>query len=457
MDFDLVIRGGTLISAWDKQATDLGILGDKIAAIGQGLHGKQELDATGMYVLPGGVDPHVHLEMPAGVTTSSDDFESGTRAAVMGGTTTIVDFVEPEANESLMEAFEKRKAAAQGKAVIDYGFHMTLTSAREDILAQIPQIIAAGMPSFKLYTTYAGMRLNDEDMLVAMRQVASQGGLVLVHCENDAIVRSATEFQKEAGHLSPSAHPLARPAAAEIEAVTRVLALAECGGVPVYIVHISTEGAVDALRNAFGRGQKAWGETCPQYLLLTEENYRGDGFEGAKFVCSPPLRTQKDLRKLWWAIDDNVVHSIGTDHCPFNFVGQKDLGREDFTRIPGGLPGIEARLGLMYTFGVRAGKMGLSQWVNTCCTNPAKIMRLYPRKGTLMPGADADVVVFDPKKKVKLSVDFLHERVDYTPYEGRQLTGWPKWVFSRGERVVNEGEFSGETGRGIYLSRSISP
>jgi dihydropyrimidinase len=455
MEFELVVRGGTLLSACDKQAADIGIRDGKIEAIGQGLIGDKMVDASGLYVLPGGVDPHVHLQMPAGETTSSDDFGSGTIAAVMGGTTTIIDFVEPEAGESLKNAFEKRKAAAAGKAVIDYGFHMTLSSTRDDWMAEIPWMISTGVPSFKMYTTYDGMRLNDEEMLYAMQRVAAAGGLVLVHCENDAIVKASTQAQQSQGILSPAAHPLARPAQAEIEAVTRVLALADCANVPVYIVHISTAGGAGALRSALERGVQAWGETCPQYLLLTEELYFSHGFEGAKFVCSPPLRAQKDMRKLWWALDDNVVQSIGTDHCPFNYVGQKDLGREDFTRIPGGLPGIESRLSLIYSYGVRAGKMGLRQWVNTCCTQPAKIMGLYPRKGTLMPGADADIVVFDPKMKVRLSAEFLHERVDYSPYEGLELTGWPKLVFSRGECVVREGIFSGESGRGLFLPRKL--
>lgn len=453
MTYDLVIQGGTLVTAADTVQADIAINGEQIAAIGHELPGERLLDARGKLVIPGGVDPHVHLQMPQGTTVSSDDWQTGTIAAAHGGTTTVIDFVEPEPGETLIDAYEKRRAEADGTSqphngvVIDYGLHMTLSQPALDHLDEVPDCVAAGMTSFKTYTTYEGMKLTDAEMLRAMAAVKSAGGIVLTHCENDALIQQATQHQIGSGIKGPGAHPVSRPALAEAEAIQRVLILAESVGVPAYIVHISTgRGAVELTR-AQARGQRAYGETCPQYLYLEDTLYTLVGFEGAKTVCAPPVRTVQDQTALWQALRQGEIQSTGTDHCPFNFAGQKDLGCDDFTRIPGGLPGIETRLALLF------GQLNTNRWVEVCCTNPAKIFGLYPRKGTLMPGGDADIVIFDPQRKVTITHDLLHENVDYTPYEGITVHGWPETTISRGAIIVQHGEFMGAPGRGRYLKR----
>lgn len=452
-DYDLVIRGGTIVTASELLSLDLGICSGKIAALGQNLTAKKVIDAGGLLVLPGAVDPHVHLEMPAGGTVSSDDWISGTIAALFGGTTTIIDFIEPETNQPLMQAYANRRALAEGRSMIDFGLHMTIARSDEETLSEIPTVRSAGMPSFKIYTTYEGACLSDEQILQVMSAVHHVGGIVLVHCENDAIIKYQTDLQLKAGNLSPAAHPRSRPAISEGEAVQRVLALAEASHTPVYIVHISTALGAEALAHARRNRQVAFGETCPQYLLLSEQLYDQQGFEGAKYVCQPPLRTPADQEVIWRLMSEGELQTIGTDHCPFYFRGQKELGRACFTDIPGGLPGIETRLALIYTAGVASGKISLNHWVDLCCTAPARIFGLYPRKGTLMPGADADLVLFDPHKKMTITRDQLHENVDYTPYENFPLQGYPIMTLTKGIVMVNDGRFSGPEGKGQYLER----
>lgn len=451
---DLVIRDGTLVTASEIIQADLGIQNGKIVAIGQGLQGKEALSARGLLVVPGAIDTHVHLEMPTPATVSSDDWRSGTVAAAHGGTTTVIDFVEPEAGQSLLAALQQRRAQAEGRAAIDYSLHMTLSQTDEETLAEIPKVIKEGVFSFKVYTVYEGLRLDDRGMVQALATVSQYGGLVIAHAENEAIVRHATQALLRAGKTGPESHPLSRPAVAEGEAVERMLALAEYTHAPILIVHISTRRGAEAVGRARRRGQTAFGETCPQYLLLDDTAYSQPDFEGAKFVCAPPLRKPEDNQFLWKALAEGEVQTVGTDHCPFFFVGQKELGREDFTKIPGGIPGIEARFALLYTFGVRAGRISLNRWVEACCTAPARIFGLYPRKGALLPGADADLVLFDPERAVTLTADFLHENVDYTPYEGLKLQGYPVLTLLRGEVLVREGEFVGTQGKGQFLKRT---
>ncbi len=453
MEFDLVIRNGRVITSQGETSADIAINGEKIAALEKGLHAVKEIDASGMLVLPGGIDPHVHLQMPVGETASSDDWFTGTRAAVCGGTTTVIDFVEPEPGESLHDALEKRKAEANGKAVIDYGLHMTITNTDAETLNQIDGILNAGVTSFKTYFTYEGFKLSDAEFLQVLTAVRKAGGIVLVHAENDAAIAYLKNELVSAGKTDPAYHAVSRPAVTEVEAVTRALALAEVAQANLYLVHLSTAGAIQAVRKAQHRGVHAFAETCPQYLLLDERELLRLDFEGAKFVCSPPLRNAFEQPEIWEGLADGTVSTVGTDHCPFFFKGQKELGRDSFTKIPGGLPGIESRLALLHTFGVRTGKLSLQRWVDVCSTLPAKVFGMYPQKGDIIPGSDADIVLFDPERKVRITQAFLHENVDYTPYEGFQLTGYPVMTIARGKVVCQDGTFAGAAGSGRFLFR----
>jgi dihydropyrimidinase len=452
-DIDLVISNGTLVTAADTFSADVGIHNGKIVSIGQKLTGTEKIDATGMLVLPGGVDPHVHLAMSTGQTTSSDDFSSGTIAAACGGTTTIIDFIEPTPGETLLDALANRRSQADGLSVLDYALHMTLTNARPDTLAQLPDVFQAGCTSFKTYLTYKDLMIKDSDFIQVLKAVHALGGLVLVHAENDAIIKFLTDHYVKEGCSEPRYHALSRPSGTEVEAVTRAIALAEVAGSPLYIVHVSTIAAAQAIAEARRRGIMIYGETCPQYLLLTAAELDRPGFEGAKYICSPPLRSTEDNLILWQALANGVLQTVGTDHCPFNYVGQKDLGRDTFTKIPGGIPGIESRLALLYTYGVRPGILSLNRWVQLCSTAPSEIFGLYPRKGSLAPGSDADIVIFDPEKSITISADLLHERVDYSPYEGLKLHGYPVITLRCGEVIVQEGVYLPDTGFGKFLKR----
>lgn len=455
MIFDLVISGGKLVTASTTYTSDIGINGETIAAIGEGLQGKEVIDARGKLVIPGAIDPHVHLEMPVGDTFSADDWASGTLAAACGGVTTVIDFVEPEPDEVLIAALQKRLESAQGKAVIDYGLHMTLRYDHPDTLNQIPAVVAEGCPSFKTYLTYEGFALSDKAFLNVLEAVGKARGMVLVHAENDAIVSYCTRQMIEKGKTSPGAHALARPAIAEMAAIQNSLAHAEVTGTPLYIVHISTAGGTSALEAAHLRGITAYGETCPQYLTLTEDKYDLPNFEGAKYVCSPPLRQKNDQETLWRGLAKGVLQTVGSDHCPFNFNGQKDKGRDSFVNIPPGLPGIEIRLALLFTFGVKKGHISINRWVDCCASSPARLFGLYPRKGHLIPGADADIVIFDPDKEIVVTKAVLHERVDYTPYEGIKLQGYPVMTILRGKSLVIENEYIGTAAHGQFLKRQV--
>lgn len=486
MSYDIVIRNGALATPTGLLKADLGIAGETIAAIGQGLAGREVIDATGRLVIPGGIDPHVHLQMPAGPVVSSDDWETGTIAAACGGTTTVIDFAEPTVETLPATSLRQRRAEAEGRAVIDFGLHMTLVNADPATLAEIPEVIAAGCPSFKVYTTYS-MKLTDDALVAAMDAVGRAGGLVMVHAENDAGIAYLRRKLLAEGKTAPRYHPVSRPPGMEVEAIERALALADAAGCPAYIVHISTGRGAAAVAAARGRGQIAFGETCPQYLLLTDAGFERPGFEGAKFVCSPPLRKAEDNAALWELLARGDLQTVGTDHCPFFYHGQKDLGSSrdgrpgaptdypPFTRIPGGMPGIEGRLALLYTFGVRAGRMTVERWVEVCCTAPARIFGLAGRKGVLAVGADADVVIFDPEREVILThkgnagahgpadagahgrapLHALHENCDYTPYEGFALRGYPILTLLRGRVIVREGEFVGGPGGGKFLARRM--
>lgn len=449
--FDLVITNGLLVTSEAVAHADLAISGGRIAATGKKLPGREAIDATGKLVLPGAIDEHVHLEMPVGEFASSDDFFTGTVAAACGGTTAVIDFAEPGKGQPLVEALAERRAKADGKVVIDYGLHMTLSLADDETLGQIPASIEAGSASFKLYMAYEGLRLDDGGLLRALAALRERGGRALVHAENHYAISYLTAQALAQGRTGPENHPLTRPDIMEAEAVHRLLALARVTGAPLVLAHLSCALGLKEVRAARERGQTVWVETCPQYLLLDEDEYLRPGFEGAKFVMAPPPRTATDRAALWAGLAAGEINTVATDHCPFFYATQKTRGRDDFSLIPGGAPGVETRLSLLYTHGVRAGRLTPERWVEVCCTEPARRFGLAPRKGTLSVGADADLVIFDPERRVTLSAEALHQNVDYTPYEDWKVHGYPETVLSRGEIVVRDGEFIGTPGRGQFL------
>ena len=452
MIYDLVIRSGTLVTHTGISQGDIGIQGEKIAAIGPHLSGKDEISALGMLVLPGGVDLHVHLEMPTSTTVTSETWETGSKAAAYGGTTTVIDFVEPGyPGQPLMEAFSARMEQAIRKSAIDFCFHMTLCSADADTLRQIPEVIAGGMPTFKVYTTYPDFLLKDEELLAVFETVRKARGLTLVHAELDAIIQHAVSRLLQTGCVGVRYFPESRPAIAEEEAVERVIRFATYTSAPVYIVHVSSQLGVEAIARARKKKLAVWGETCPQYLLLDEACIKTTDFNGAKFVCSPPLRNPQDQKALWSALHEGILQTVGTDHCAFNFVGQKDLGKNSFPEIPSGLPGIESRLALLYTYGVKTGKITHQQWVDLCCASPARLFGLYPRKGALAPGSDADIMIFDPNHTGKITHSGLHENVDYSPYEGMVSEGKVWATLLRGKVLVMDGKWVGDRNDGIFI------
>jgi len=446
---DIVIRNGKLVTAGGVFAADLGIIKERIAALGEELEGDLEIDATGCYVLPGAVDPHVHLQMPIGHYVSADDFASGTIAAACGGTTSVIDFVEPAPGQTFLSALEARQAEADERVTVDYSLHMTIPAwqaARTEALSQLPQVRAAGVSSFKLYMAYQGLYLNDEQLYTALKAVASVNGLPIVHSENGPLCEKLRSEALAAGHTAPRYHALTRPPQQEAEAVNRIIDIAGLAQSRLYIVHLSCAEALARVASARLRGKEVYGETCPQYLALTADAF--DEAHGERFICAPPLRSQADQKALWAALSGGALDVLATDHCPFS--AAEKAGHADFTTIPGGLPSIEARLSLAYSQGVRAGHLSLERWVEVCCTAPARIFGLS-RKGRIAPGFDADLVIFDPQTEIVLSAETLHEKVDWTPYEGLRLQGWPRHVLCRGRVIVRDRNFVGQPGHGRFI------
>lgn len=455
MSLDCIIKNGTIVTGVDSYVADLGIKYGKIAIIGDSLEdgGANTIDARGKYLLPGGIDTHTHLDMPFGGTVAKDDFNTGTIAAACGGTTTVVDFCIQAKGQSLSEALAGWHKKAANKAVIDYGFHVAITDMNDAILAEMPGIINGGCPSFKLFMTYDGLRVEDDVLLKSLIQAKEHGGIICVHAENYFVIKYLVEKFKHENKNEPLYHALSRPPLAEGEATGRAIKLAMLADAPLYVVHLSCKAALQEVVRARECGAKIMAETCPQYLLLSEDNYREPDFNGAKYVMSPPLRTKDNQEPLWQGLARNQLQTVATDHCPFDFKGQKEMGRDFFAKIPNGAPGIEARMALLFDRGVNSGKISLNRFVEITATNPAKIFGLYPNKGTLVVGSDADIVVFDPALKKTISKNILHENVDYTPYEGVQVTGYPVMTFSRGELIVKNGEFIGKAGRGKFVAR----
>ena len=451
-----LIRNGTIATATDLYRGDVLIEGEKISAIGTSLpeQADRTIDASGKYVLPGGIDVHTHLDMPFGGTTSADDFESGTIAAAHGGTTSVVDFAIQYRGQTLRHARDAWMKKAEGRAAIDYGFHMIVTELDSQVESEMDALVAEGITSFKLFMAYPGVfMLDDASIFRALLRTRENGGTICMHAENGGVIDVLVQRALAEGHRAPKYHALTRPARAEAEATHRAIALSEIAGVPIYIVHLSAAEALEMVTEARDRGLPAYAETCPQYLFLSYANYEEPGFEGAKYVMSPPLRAAGNEERLWRGLAGNDLQAISTDHCPFCMKGQKELGSDDFSKIPNGAPGIETRMSLVWDGGVRAGRISVNRFVELTSTSPAKIFGLFPRKGTIAPGSDADVVIFDPEKKVTLSAKSLHMRVDYNPYEGREVTGAAETVLSRGRVVVEKGAFVGKAGGGTFLKR----
>jgi dihydropyrimidinase len=462
-----IIQSGTIITAADTFNADILIEGEKITQIGTHFdpNGAEIVNADGKFVLPGGVDPHTHFDLPMFGTVSSDDHYTGHKAAAFGGTTTVIDFVSlDEATlQASVEAWHKK---ADPKACIDFSFHMNITRLDEAIAAEIPQLPSWGITSLKVFSAYNGrLRLQDGEIFQVMRIASENGLLTMLHAENGDVIDLLVAEALAEGHTEPIWHARTRPAWGAVEASLRGSALAAQAHAPLYIVHMNAGGEADQLEYARQRGLPIMGETCPQYLFFSEENLQRE--DGAKWICSPPMRTPTDNERLWKALSDGTIQTIGTDHCPFFFDGSrpiiyegqeiaipgKELGKDDFTKIPNGLPAVGDRLPILWTYGVGAGRISPNQFVELNCTNPAKIFGLYPQKGALLPGADADIVIWDPEKRVTYGVDLSQHRTDYNLFEGWELIGYPQKVFSRGRLIVDEGQWLGKAGQGRFIRR----
>jgi dihydropyrimidinase len=454
----LLIQNGTVVTADKTFQADILVEGETIKEIRAEIapdRASKTLDATGMLLLPGGIDAHTHLDMPFGGTTSSDDFLTGTRAAAIGGTTSIVDFAIQGRGTHMRDALDTWTKKAQDKACIDYGLHMIVTDLGVAGLEDMDEMVREGVASFKLFMAYPNvLMVDDATIFKALKQTSKNGALICMHAENGSVIDVIVQQALADGKTAPVYHALTRPTIAEAEAVNRAIALAEIAHAPVYIVHLSSEDALNQVREARSRGIPAFAETCPQYLLLSIDELNRPGFEGAKYVFTPPLREKENLPKLWDGLKDDNLQVVSTDHCPFCFEDQKVLGKNDFTKIPNGGPGIENRLQLLHHHGVNEGKLSLNRFVEIVSTAPAKIFGMYPKKGTLAPGSDADIVVWDPKAEHVISAKTHNMRVDYSMFEGFRVRGNTRQVYSRGELIVQNGKYLGKPGRGAYLRRT---
>ena len=463
----VLIKGGTLLTVRGQERGDLHIEGETIERVGENLEveGAEVVDAAGKILMPGGIDPHVHLDLPMFDTISSDDHYTGMKAAAFGGTTTVLDFV-PLERGSLAGSIRAWQVKARDKAAVDYGLHMNITRLDDSIRAEIPSLIDLGITTLKVFSAYNGrLRLQDGEIFEVMRIAAEQGMLTMLHAENGDVIEILTREALAAGHATPEWHAHTRPAWGATEAVLRGIALAEQADAPLYVVHVNTAGGLDQIRYGRERGLRVMGETCPQYLFFTEEHLsRADG---AKWISSPPIRTRADNGALWEGLSDDSLQTIGTDHCPFFYDGTspieyegeqvaipgKELGAKDFTKIPNGLPGVGDRMPVLWTFGVGQGRIKPEQFVAMMSTNPAKIFGMYPKKGDLLPGSDADVVIWDPERALTYGLQLAHHRTDYNLYEGWELKGFPEKVFLRGQLIVDGDRWQGRLGMGRFVER----
>ena len=452
----VLIKNGNVITAVDNYLADVLIDDGKVAVIGAKLsmEADRTIDAASKLVLPGGIDPHTHMELPFGGTFASDDFRTGTLAAAHGGTTTIIDFAVQYHGESLIQAVDNWHKKAEGKTAIDYGFHLITTDLPDERVPEMRQLINEGVMSFKMFMAYPGVFLVDDATIYrAMKNAGKWGGLICMHAENGIVINEIIKHALAEGKTAPKYHALTRPTKAEAEGVHRAIAIAEMAEAPVYIVHLSCADALEEVREARDNGLPAYAETCPQYLFLDYSLYEREGFEGAKWVMTPPLRDKWNQDKLWQGLQGNDLQVISTDHCPF-CMKEKELGRDDFTKIPNGGPGVEHRMSLIYNGGVAAGKIGLNRFVELTSTSAAKLFGLFPRKGTIAVGSDADIVIFDSNEEMTLSAATHHMNVDYSAYEGMKVRGVAKTVLSRGKVVIEDGKYLGKPGDGQFLKRS---
>jgi dihydropyrimidinase len=452
---DLLIKDGTVVTAASIGPADIAIEGGKIVAIGQGLPaaGAPVVSAAGCYVMPGGVDVHTHLDTPVFNSVTADDFRTGTIAAACGGTTTIVDFCQQDKGQSLADALATWHAKAEGRASIDYGFHIIIADLTPSVAAELTRLPEQGVSSFKLFMAYKGMLgVDDAALFEALDRAKAGGALVMVHAENGDAADYLRRRALEQGNVAPKYHAATRPPRIEAEATARAIALAEIVGTSIYIVHLTCEEALDEVVRGRMRGAQVLAETCTQYLYTTREDLDREGFEGAKYVFTPPARTRHDQEVLWRALANGTLQAVSSDHSTWNFRGQKDMGRDDFTKIPNGGPGIEERLMMMYQ-GVAAGRFSLTQFVDLVATRPARIFGLFPTKGTIAVGSDADLVIWDPERELTVTQSALHHNVDYTLYEGMRVRGAPRDVLLRGAVIVRDRQFVGTVGGGRFLRR----
>lgn len=452
----LLIRGGNLVTAGGVVKADLLVRDGRIAAIGQNLQDQsdQQIDGRGKLVLPGGVDAHVHLPWPTGSVISQDDFASGTKAAACGGVTTVLDFAIPNDDESLTAALERKLIEAKANAWVDFSFHLNVRGDVERKLAEIPGLVERGFPSFKIFMAYEGFRLNDADLLQVMGVVASSGGMIGVHAEDGILADHLTSQLVRNGHTALSNYPQARPPACEQEAIHRVLTYARTLGTRVHIHHVSTAAGAQMIGRAQGEGLAVTAETCPQYLLFNDQDYCGDPRKAAGLVCAPPVKSLSDQGALWQALTDDTLSVLATDHCPYS-KQQKYACIDDFTRVPGGVPGVETRLPLIYTEGVVKGKLSLSRFVEIWATGPARAFGLYPRKGVIAAGSDADLVLVDPERRDELHAASLHMNTDCLPTEGWPVSGWPVTTILRGHVVVQDGNLIDDKPTGELVRRQL--
>ena len=451
-----LIRNGRVVTAVDDYRGDILIDGEAVSVIGTRLdvEADRTIDAAGKLVIPGGIDPHTHMELPFGGTESSDDFRTGTVAAAHGGTTTIIDFAVQYKGQALREGLDAWHAKAEGKAAVDYGFHLIVTDLEDERVPELHRCMDEGVTSFKLFMAYPGVFLSDDATIFrAMSAAGSRGGLVCMHAENGVVINEIIKRALEQGRTAPKYHALTRPTRAEAEGVHRAIAIAEMAESPVYIVHLSCADALEQVREARDRGLPAFAETCPQYLFLSIDNYDEPDFGGAKYVMTPPLRERWNQAELWKGLRTDDLQVISTDHCPFCMKEQKELGRGDFSKIPNGAPGVEHRMSLIYHGGVMENRLSLNRFVELTSTAAAKMFGLFPRKGTIAVGSDADIVVFDPEREQTISAATHHMNVDYSAYEGWKLKGAVETVLSRGRVVVEGGEYKGKPGDGRFLKR----